>query len=100
MRRSQGRLVSDVNARSGGVDHVSACRRRRPALPALMRSNTRTAAWHWLVASIAIGLLRAAIGLTLWHDRADAETGAMKDTANLARTFEENIVRTIEAVVQ
>ncbi len=69
-------------------------------MPVLMPSNTRTANWHWLVASIAIGLLWAAIGLTLWHDRTAAETGAMKDSANLVRTFEENIVRTVEAVEQ
>lgn len=73
MGRPQGGVVSDVSARSGELDDVSGRRRRRPALPVLMPSNTRTANWHWLVASIAIGLLWAAIGLTLWHDRTAAE---------------------------
>ena len=69
-------------------------------MPALIRPGTRTALWHRVVASIAIGLLWTVIGATLWHDRMAAEAGAMKDTANLARTFEENIVRTVEAVEQ
>jgi signal transduction histidine kinase/CheY-like chemotaxis protein len=57
-------------------------------------------AWRWLAIAAAIVPLWAAIGLTLWHDRALAEQGAVKDTANLARTFEESITRTVEAVDQ
>jgi signal transduction histidine kinase len=56
--------------------------------------------WRWLAIAASIGLLWAGIGLTLWHDRALAEQGAMKESANLARTFEESITRTVEAVDQ
>jgi signal transduction histidine kinase len=55
---------------------------------------------RWLAVGAAIGLLWAGIGLTVWHDRELAEQGAMKETANLAGTFEESITRTVEAVDQ
>ena len=60
----------------------------------------RAHSWRWLVIALVIGLLWGGIGLTLWHDRAMAENGAVKDSANLARTFEESITRTVEAVDQ
>ena len=47
-----------------------------------------------------IGFLWAAIGLTLWHDHNEARTGAEKESANLARSFDESIARTVEAVDQ
>jgi signal transduction histidine kinase/ActR/RegA family two-component response regulator len=49
---------------------------------------------------LIIGLLWVGIGLNLWHDYKAAEQGAVKDTANLARSFDENITRTVEAVDQ
>jgi signal transduction histidine kinase/CheY-like chemotaxis protein len=49
---------------------------------------------------LILGLLWAGIGTMLWHDYAEAEQGAAKDTANLARSFEEDIARTVEAVDQ
>jgi signal transduction histidine kinase/CheY-like chemotaxis protein len=47
-----------------------------------------------------LGLLWAGIGFDLWHDHQAAEFDAAKDTANLARTFEEDITRTVESVDQ
>jgi signal transduction histidine kinase len=62
--------------------------------------HVRTATWHRVAALVAIGLVWTVIGLTLWHDRTADASGALKDTANLTRTFEENIARTIESVEQ
>ena len=49
---------------------------------------------------LIVGLLWAGIGFNLWHDYKAAEQEAAKDTANLARTFDEDITRTVEAVDQ
>src|SRR4051812_37670721 len=65
-----------------------------------MRLDIRHLPWHWLTISAAIGLLWAAIGLTLWHDHTEARNNAEKDTANLTRSFDESITRTVEAVDQ
>jgi signal transduction histidine kinase/CheY-like chemotaxis protein len=56
--------------------------------------------WHLALMGLVIGLLWAGIGVTLWHDQCVAEREADNDAANLARAFEENITRTIEAVDQ
>ena len=56
--------------------------------------------WRWLAITLVIALLWTGIGLTLWHDRTMAGDGAVKDTANLALTFEESITRTVEAADQ
>nr|WP_294547508.1 PAS-domain containing protein [uncultured Rhodopila sp.] len=69
-------------------------------MPGLTPNGIRAQSWRWLAIAASVVLLWAAIGLTLWHDRALAEQGAVKDTANLARTFEESITRTVEAVDQ
>jgi signal transduction histidine kinase/ActR/RegA family two-component response regulator len=57
-------------------------------------------AWHLSLVGLAIGLLWAGIGFDLWHDYSAVEQEAAKDTANLARSFDENITRTVEAVDQ
>ena len=49
---------------------------------------------------LIIGLLWAGIGFNLWHEYNVAELGAAKDAANLARSFDEDIARTVEAVDQ
>jgi signal transduction histidine kinase/CheY-like chemotaxis protein len=57
-------------------------------------------AWHVSTIGLIVGLLWAGIGFNLWHDYKAAEQGAAEDTANLARTFDEDITRTVEAVDQ
>nr|WP_294513683.1 PAS-domain containing protein [uncultured Rhodopila sp.] len=69
-------------------------------MPRLTPYTIREQPWRWLAIMLALAFLWAGIGLTLWHDRTLAEQGAAKDTANLARTFEESITRTVEAVDQ
>jgi signal transduction histidine kinase/ActR/RegA family two-component response regulator len=49
---------------------------------------------------LIVGLLWAGIGFGLWHDYQVAEQGAAKDSANLARSFDEDITRTVEEVDQ
>jgi signal transduction histidine kinase/ActR/RegA family two-component response regulator len=49
---------------------------------------------------MTILLLWGGIGFNLWHDHRVAEQQALADSGNLARAFEENITRTIEAVDQ
>jgi signal transduction histidine kinase/CheY-like chemotaxis protein len=65
-----------------------------------MRQRARAYSWHLLLIGLVIGLLWAGIGFSLWHERRTAAENAVKDTANLVRTFEEDITRTIEAVDQ
>jgi signal transduction histidine kinase/CheY-like chemotaxis protein len=55
---------------------------------------------HLSTIGLIVGLLWAGIAFNLWHDYKAAEQQAANDTANLARTFDENITRTIEAVDQ
>jgi signal transduction histidine kinase/ActR/RegA family two-component response regulator len=64
------------------------------------RQGARAYLWHLALIGMVTGLLWAGIGVTLWHDRGVAERQADNDAANLARAFEENITRTIEAVDQ
>jgi signal transduction histidine kinase/CheY-like chemotaxis protein len=72
----------------------------RQALTHGYRQRARAYAWHLVLIGLVIGLLWAGIGVTLWHDQGVAEQEADNDAANLARAFEENITRTIEAVDQ
>ncbi len=65
-----------------------------------LRLGAKAYAWHLSLIGLVIGLLWAGIGFNLWHDHATAEQGAAKDTANLARTFGEDITRTVEAADQ
>jgi PAS domain-containing protein len=65
-----------------------------------IRRDARGYVWHLSLIGLIIGLLWAGIGFNLWHDYRAAERDAAKDAANLARTFEENITRTVEAVDQ
>ncbi|HEY4174423.1 MAG TPA: hypothetical protein VGM42_15435 [Rhodopila sp.] len=62
--------------------------------------GTRAYGWHLSLVGLFIGLLWAGIGFNLWHDYDAAGQEAAKDTANLARTFDEDIARTVEAVDQ
>ena len=55
---------------------------------------------HALVIGAIIALLWAGISFNLWRDHSQAERQALGDTANLARAFEENINRTVDAVDQ
>ena len=64
------------------------------------RQGARAYAWHLGLVMLVIGLLWAGIGFNLWHDHEFAAQTAEHDTANLARAFEENITRTVEAVDQ
>jgi signal transduction histidine kinase len=64
------------------------------------RQGARAYVWRLGLVLLVIGLLWAGIGFSLWHDRRLAEQTAEHDTANLARAFEENITRTVEAVDQ
>jgi hypothetical protein len=66
----------------------------------LMRRNVQNLPWHWAAITLVIGFLWMAIGLTLWHDHTEARSGAEKESANLARSFDESIKRTVEAVDQ
>jgi signal transduction histidine kinase/ActR/RegA family two-component response regulator len=74
-------------------DTVTASRRPQPS-----RSGAPLA--HALVIVMTISLLWIGIGFNLWHDNHVAEQQALADSGNLARAFEENITRTIEAVDQ
>ena len=65
-----------------------------------LRQGAKAYAWHLSTIGLIVGLLWAGIGFNLWHDYRAAEQDAAKDTANLARTFDENITRTVEAVDQ
>ncbi|HEY4174104.1 MAG TPA: PAS-domain containing protein, partial [Rhodopila sp.] len=62
--------------------------------------GTRAYGWHLSLVGLFIGLLWAGIGFNLWHDYDAVGQEAAKDTANLARTFDEDIARTVEAVDQ
>jgi PAS domain-containing protein len=73
---------------------------RGKALIYRLRQAAWAYAWHLSSIALIIGLLWAGIGFSLWHDYQEAQRGAAKDTANLARSFEENIARTVEAVDQ
>jgi signal transduction histidine kinase/ActR/RegA family two-component response regulator len=66
--------------------------------PAAVRSHA--ALGQWVVIGALIALLWGGIAFNLWRDRHQAEQQAVADSANLARAFEENINRTIEAVDQ
>ena len=72
----------------------------RRALTHGIRQGTRAHSWHLLLIGILIGLLWAGIGFNLWHEYRAAEMQAAKDSANLARAFDENITRTVEAIDQ
>ncbi len=69
-----------------------------------MRNRTirgaRAYAWHLSLIGLVIGLLWTGIGFNLWHEYRAAEQNAASDTANLVRTFDEDITRTVEAVDQ
>jgi hypothetical protein len=75
-------------------------RRWRCVLLRLMHHQVRTPFWLWLMVALVIGFLWTGIGLTLWHDHSAAYNGAEKESANLARSFDESIARTVEAVDQ
>jgi signal transduction histidine kinase/ActR/RegA family two-component response regulator len=62
--------------------------------------GARAYGWHLTLIGLVIGLLWAGIGFTLWHDRGVAEWDADNEVSNLARAFDENITRTVEAVDQ
>jgi signal transduction histidine kinase/CheY-like chemotaxis protein len=64
------------------------------------RQGARAYGWHLTLIGLVIGLLWAGIGFTLSHDRGVAERDADIEASNLARAFEENITRTVEAVDQ
>lgn len=66
-------------------------------LPMTIR-QLRSPSLNWAVVGLVIGLVWSGITLNLWHDYDSAIVGATKDTANLARAFDENITRTVEAV--
>jgi signal transduction histidine kinase/CheY-like chemotaxis protein len=65
-----------------------------------IRQGARAHAWHLTLLGLVIGLLWAGIGFNLWRDHGAARREAEDDTANLARAFEENITRTVEAADQ
>ena len=65
-----------------------------------IRQGAGAYAWHLSLIALVVGLLWTGIGLNLRHEYTTAEQGAVKDTANLARTFDEDITRTIESVDQ
>ena len=71
-----------------------------PILIHRLHQGAKAYAWHLSTIGLIVGLLWAGIGFNLWHDYRAAEQDAAKDTANLARTFDENITRTVEAVDQ
>ena len=62
--------------------------------------SAKAYAWHLSLIGLIVGLLWAGIGFSLWHDYQAAEQGAAKDSANLARSFDEDITRTLEEVDQ
>jgi signal transduction histidine kinase/CheY-like chemotaxis protein len=64
------------------------------------RQGAKAYAWHLFSIVLIIGLLWAGIAFNLWHDYEAAEQDAVKDTTNLARSFDEDITRTVEAVDQ
>ena len=65
-----------------------------------IRQGAGAYAWHLSLIALVVGLLWTGIGLNLRHEYTTAEQGAVKDTANLARTFDEDITRTVESVDQ
>jgi signal transduction histidine kinase/ActR/RegA family two-component response regulator len=65
-----------------------------------LQQGSRWQAWHLSTIGLIVGLLWAGIGFNLWHDYRAAVDDAAKDTANLARTFDEDITRTVESVDQ
>ncbi len=54
----------------------------------------------WLVVSSIILLLWSGIGFNLWNEHRVDEREAVVDASNLARAFDENIMRTVEAIDQ
>ncbi|HEX3573105.1 MAG TPA: PAS-domain containing protein [Rhodopila sp.] len=64
------------------------------------RQGVRVYGGHVALIGLVIVLLWGGIGFTLWHDQRGTEQAAENDAANLARAFDENITRTIEAVDQ
>jgi signal transduction histidine kinase/ActR/RegA family two-component response regulator len=64
------------------------------------RRGVRAYAWHLSLIGLVVGLLWTGIGFSLWHEYKAADQEAEKDTANLARTFAEDITRTVESVDQ
>jgi signal transduction histidine kinase/CheY-like chemotaxis protein len=62
--------------------------------------GARAYAWHLSLIGLIVGLVWVGIGFSLWHDYQAAEQGAAKDSANLARSFDEDTTRTIEEVDQ
>src|SRR5690348_6064265 len=92
-------------------EHIFVCDRRHGRIPRfgdqpgaalsrLMRLDIRHLPWHWLTMFAPTSLLWASIGLTLWQDHTAARKGPENDTANLARSFDDSITRTVEAVDQ
>ena len=65
---------------------------------AAVRSHAALA--QWLVIGALIAMLWGGITFNLWRDHHQALQQAQADSANLARAFEENINRTVEAVDQ
>jgi signal transduction histidine kinase/CheY-like chemotaxis protein len=65
-----------------------------------LRQGAKAYAWHLSLIGLVVCLFWAGIGFNLWHDYQVAEQDAAKDSANLVRTFDENITRTVEAVDQ
>jgi signal transduction histidine kinase/ActR/RegA family two-component response regulator len=70
------------------------------ALITRLIQRTKVLARHLFLIILVIALTWAGIGFTLWHERKEVEREAATDTANLSRTFDEDITRTIEAIDQ
>jgi hypothetical protein len=66
----------------------------------LAAARSHAALGQWAVIGVLIALLWTSISFNLWRDHHQAQRQASADTGNLARAFEENINRTIEAVDQ
>ena len=73
---------------------------QRRTVTAKIRHGAKACAGHLALIGLVIGLIWAGIGFNLWHDRRAALQEAESETANLARIFDENITRTVEAVDQ
>lgn len=74
--------------------------RPRQVLKQKTRQGARIYLWHLPLIGLFLVLLWAGIGFNLWHDHTAAEWQAANDTANLARSFDETITRTVESVDQ
>ncbi len=63
-----------------------------------IHQDVRPYAWHLSFIGLVVGLLWAGIGFNVLHDYRAAEQGAANDTANLARTFDQDVTRMVESV--